>query len=140
MTRACGLVLVIALVMTSGCDRLGRGTAKHAGNVVDLTERNWEDEVERSKQPVLVCFWAEWCGPCRTFEPTIDKIAADFAGKIKVGRVNVDAAPDIANAFAVKSIPRVIIFTGDRKAVGPFVGVLSEAELSQAIESVLAEK
>jgi thioredoxin 1 len=106
-------------------------------NVLELTSENWEKEVEQSDKPVLVDFWAPWCGPCRMLGPTIDKIADQLAGKVKVGKLNVDDAPDVATKFGVTSIPRVFIFKGSAKPQKTFVGVTSENELVKAINSVI---
>jgi thioredoxin 1 len=105
-------------------------------NVIEFTSANWQAEVERSEQPVLVDFWAPWCGPCRMLGPTIDRIAAQFAGKVKVGKLNVDDAPDVAATFGVNSIPRIFIFKGN-KPVKSMVGVTSEAELVKSLNGVL---
>ena len=101
-------------------------------NVLEFTSENWQAEVERSDKPVVVDFWAPWCGPCRMLAPTIDRLAAKFAGKVKVGKLNVDEAPDVAATFGVNSIPRVFIFKGSNKPTKSFVGVTSEAELEAA--------
>src|ERR1700677_3731952 len=106
-------------------------------NVLEFTSENWQAEVEASDQPVLVDFWAPWCGPCRMLGPTIDRIAAQFAGKVKVGKLNVDDAPDVAATFGVSSIPRIFIFKGGKTPKKSFVGVTSEAELVKSINSVL---
>ena len=81
-------------------------------NVVEFTDDNWQTEVVGSELPVLVDFWAPWCGPCRALGPTIDKIATQFAGKVKVGKLNVDDAPETASKYGITSIPRVFLFKG----------------------------
>src|SRR5205823_929485 len=106
-------------------------------NVVEFTSANWATEVEKSSTPVVVDFWAPWCGPCRQLGPTIDKLAEQFAGKVKVGKLNVDDAPDVATKFGVTSIPRVFIFKGGDKPQKTFVGLTSERELVASINSVL---
>ena len=79
-----------------------------SANVVELTTDNWEQEVVNSDKPVLVDFWAPWCGPCRALAPTIDKLAAQFAGKVKVGKLNTDDSPDVAVRYAISGIPQVL--------------------------------
>jgi thioredoxin 1 len=106
-------------------------------NVVEFTSDNWQSEVEQSDQPVVVDFWAPWCGPCRALGPTIDKIASDYAGRVKVGKLNVDDAPDVATKFGVTSIPRVFIFKGGDRPRKTFVGLTSERDLVASINSVL---
>jgi thioredoxin 1 len=106
-------------------------------NVLEFTTANWQQEVEKSDQPVVVDFWAPWCGPCRALGPTIDKIAAQFAGKVKVGKLNVDDSQDIAVKYGVTNIPRVLIFKGSDQPRKTFVGLTSESELVKSINSVL---
>jgi thioredoxin 1 len=106
-------------------------------NVVEFTSSNWASEVEQSTIPVVVDFWAPWCGPCRQLGPTIDKLADQFAGKVKIGKVNVDDAPDLASKFGVTSIPRIFIFKGGDKPRKSFVGVTSERELASSIATVM---
>jgi thioredoxin 1 len=106
-------------------------------NVLEFTSENWEQEVEKSEVPVLVDFWAPWCGPCRALGPTIDKIATQFAGKVKVGKLNVDDAQDVATKFGVTSIPRVFLFKGGPQPVKTFVGLTSENELVKLINGAL---
>jgi len=77
---------------------------------ITLTEANFDTEVLQSKLPVLVDFWAEWCGPCRMLSPTIDELATEFSGKAKVGKVNVDQNQMIAERYGIRSIPTLILF------------------------------
>ena len=106
-------------------------------NVIDVTTANWEQEVVKSDKPVLVDFWAVWCGPCRALGPTIDRLADQFAGKVKVGKLNVDDAQDVATKFGVTSIPRVFLFKGGPQPVKTFVGLTSENELVKLINGAL---
>ena len=106
-------------------------------NVVEFTSDNWQQEVENSDKPVVVDFWAPWCGPCRQLTPTIDKLATQLAGKVKVGKLNVDDSPDVATKYGVTSIPRVFIFNGGDKPKKTVVGLISEGELTKMINSVM---
>lgn len=86
-----------------------------------LTESNFEEEVLKSDLPVLVDFWATWCGPCMMLAPTVEEIAKEYAGKIKVGKVNVDEAPEIARKYGIMSIPTLIMFKNGKisdKSIG----------------------
>ena len=77
-------------------------------NVKEFTDQNFETEVLNSQQPVLVDFWAEWCPPCRALTPTIEKLANDYAGKVKVGKVDTDSNRDISIKYNISSIPTVL--------------------------------
>ena len=81
-----------------------------------LTDMNFDSEVLKSEQPVLVDFWASWCGPCRMLAPVIEEIAKEYEGKIKVGKVNVDEQPALAGKYGISSIPTVILFKGGQIA------------------------
>ena len=108
-----------------------------SANVVELTAANWDKEVVQSDKPVLVDFWAVWCGPCRALAPTIDKLADQFAGKVKVGKLNTDDAPEIAVRYGISSIPQVMIFKGSDQPVERTVGVQPEASLVKMVNRVL---
>lgn len=85
-------------------------------NTLTFDDANFEAEVLRSDIPVLVDFWAEWCGPCVMLAPTIDELASQYAGKVKVGKLDIDKSPKTAARFNVQSIPTVILFTGGQPA------------------------
>ena len=89
---------------------------------ITITKDNFQAEVLESDVPVLVDFWAVWCGPCRMLAPTIEEIAAEYEGKIKVGKVNIDEEPQLAMQYGIMSIPTVILFK-DGKAAGKVIGV-----------------
>ena len=105
--------------------------------VLEFTSDNWQKEVEQSAQPVVVDFWAPWCGPCRQLGPTIDKIASQYDGKVKVGKLNVDDSPDVATKYGVTSIPRIFFFKGGDKPAKTIVGVVNENELVKTINGLL---
>jgi thioredoxin 1 len=109
-------------------------------NVLEFTDDNWVKEVADSSVPVIVDFWAPWCGPCRALGPVIDKLATQFAGKVKVGKLNVDEAQDTAAKYGVSSIPRVLFFKGGDQPVETIVGLRSEAELAKSINGLLTQK
>ena len=109
-----------------------------SANVIELTAANWEQEVVKSNQPVLIDFWAVWCGPCRQLAPTIDKIAGDFAGKVKVGKVNTEDAPEIAAKYRISAIPQIMVFKGsDQPVERPSPGVKTEADIAKMLNRAL---
>jgi len=93
--------------------------------------------LRESALPVLVDFWAPWCGPCRMLSPTIDRLAEQFAGKVKVGKLNVDDSPDLASKYGIVNIPRVYIFKGGDQPQKMIVGLTSESNIVKEINSVL---
>jgi thioredoxin 1 len=102
-------------------------------NVVEFTDENFETEVLKSSQPVLVDFWAEWCMPCRMLAPTIEKIAKDYAGKVKVGKLDTDANRDVAAKYSISAIPTVILFR-EGQVAQKFVGLRKEQEFKAALD------
>lgn len=109
-----------------------------SANVIEVTGQNWDQEVVKSDKPVLVDFWAVWCGPCRVLGPTIDKIANDFAGKVKVVKVNTEDAPEIAAKYRISAIPQIMVFKGgDQPIDRPSPGVKSEADIVKMLTRAL---
>jgi thioredoxin 1 len=107
-------------------------------NVVELTDSNWEQEVVQSDKPVLVDFWAPWCPPCRALAPTIEHLADQFAGKVKVGKLNTDESPETASRYGVASIPQVLVFKGGSdQPVEKSVGALPENSFVKMINRVI---
>jgi thioredoxin 1 len=106
-------------------------------HVRELTTDNWEQEVLRSEEPVLVDFWAPWCPPCRAIAPTIDELAASYAGKARVGKLNVDEHDQIAGQYGIRSIPTLLIFSKGQ-VVEQRVGALPKSEMVRLLDGQLA--
>ena len=102
----------------------------------EFTADNFETEVIHSAQPVLVDFWAEWCGPCRQIAPAVDEVAVEYEGRAVVGKVNIDHHPDIASQYGIRSIPNLLLFSNG-KVQQQIVGAVGKGELSQAINKLL---
>lgn len=105
-------------------------------NVIELTDSVFESEVLSSDIPVLVDFWAPWCGPCKAIAPAISRIAEDFTGKVKVGKVNVDENQETSIKFGIRSIPTLLIFK-DGRIVQQIIGAVSQDEIEQAVNKSL---
>ena len=103
------------------------------GNALEFTDDNFQEQVLSSTVPVLVDFWAPWCGPCRMIGPVIEELSAENAGSFKVGKVNVDENQRLAMAYNVASIPTIMIFSGGR-LVQQMMGVQPKARLQQALD------
>ena len=100
---------------------------------IKITEQNFEQEVLKSDKPVLVDFWASWCGPCRMLAPTIEQIANEQEGVVKVGKVNIDEEPALASKFGISSIPTIMVFRGG-KVAGSAVGVRPKALIEDMLK------
>ncbi len=102
-------------------------------HVQTYTDGNFDSDVLKAGQPVLVDFWAEWCGPCRAMEPAIDAFAADYAGKVSVGKLNVDHNPSTTMKYMVRGIPTVMLFKGGQ-IVDQIVGAVDKNQLKQMVD------
>ncbi len=105
-------------------------------HIVTLTAQNFDSEVLKSAQPVLVDFWAEWCGPCKMLGPVLDELAGEYVGKARIGKVNIDDHQDLAVQFGINSIPTLLLFKGGQ-VVGQTVGLKPKTALKQAIDASL---
>jgi len=105
-------------------------------NTLEFTDANFQSDVLESKVPVLIDFWAEWCGPCRALGPTIDELANDYHGKAKVGKLNVDNARDTAMKFQIQSIPTIVIMKNGQ-VHKKLIGLVSKSVLAGAIDSAI---
>ena len=105
---------------------------------IEVTEDTWDDQVLNSDIPVLVDFWAEWCGPCKMIAPAVHELALEYDGQLSVGKLDVDSSPNIAMKYGVRSIPALIFFK-DGQAVHTIVGARPKAALKKEIDQVLAE-
>ena len=106
-------------------------------SVTEYTDATFTAEVLESSEPVLVDFWAPWCGPCRMIAPIVEQLAAENAGSVKVGKINIDDSPQSAQSYGVSSIPTIMLFKGG-EVVERFVGVQPKNRLQEAIDAAKA--
>jgi len=102
----------------------------------EFNDSNFDNQVVKSSQPVLVDFWAEWCGPCTQLTPTIDSLAEDFNGRAIIGKVNVDVSPEIAANYGIRSIPSLLFFK-DGKVERQLVGGVPKEEIVEILDSLV---
>jgi thioredoxin 1 len=108
-------------------------TTMAADNVQTFTDGNFEESVIKAGEPVLVDFWAEWCGPCKRLAPTVEALATDYAGKVTVGKLNVDDNPNTAFKFQIRGIPALLLFKGGQ-VVESVVGLAPKEDLKKVID------
>lgn len=104
---------------------------------IELTDDSFEEEVINANNPVLVDFWAEWCGPCRMVSPIVDELADEYEGKAKFGKVDVDNNPQISTKYGIRSIPSLLIFKGG-EVVDQIVGAVPKSQLKKQLEAQLS--
>ncbi|NVK50060.1 MAG: thioredoxin [Cyclobacteriaceae bacterium] len=105
------------------------------GKAVEITDSNFE-EVIKSDKPILIDFWAEWCGPCKMIGPIVEEMAGDYEGKAIIGKVDVDSNPSVAQAFGIRSIPTLLFFK-DGQIVDKQIGAVPKTILTQKLEAQL---
>ena len=105
-------------------------------SLTDLNDDNFPAEVLEADIPVMVDFYATWCGPCKTLTPIVEKLAGEYEGRLKVGKINIDEAPQTPVQFSVRAVPTIVFFK-DGQAVNTMVGLKRESELRSQIDSLL---
>ena len=106
-------------------------------NVLSTDDQGFENAVLKADLPVLVDFWAPWCGPCRMVAPVVEELAGQYAGKLRAVKVNVDDSPNVAGRYGIQSIPSLVFFKNGQEAAR-VIGAVPKARLAQAVEQVLA--
>jgi thioredoxin 1 len=106
-------------------------------NMLTLTDNNFKEQVVDSPIPVLVDFWAEWCGPCKMLGPILEDLANDYDGRVKVGKLNIDDFPAVANEYGIRAIPTMLIFKGGQVAE-QVVGLRSKRDLKANLDKFVA--
>ncbi len=105
-------------------------------NAIEFTDANFDQEVLKSDVPVLVDFWAVWCGPCKMIAPFVEELAGEYQGKVKVGKVDVDNNPNISVTYGIRSIPTLLIFR-DGKIVDQIIGAIPKQAMAQKLDAQL---
>jgi len=105
-------------------------------NTIEITDTNFESEVLKSAVPVLIDFWAAWCGPCRALAPTVDAVATEYKGRVKVGKLDVDAHGATSSRFNIRGIPTLLLFK-DGQVKEQIVGLVDKSKITQAIDKHL---
>jgi len=125
-------------LLFAGCSQTGfyNGRAVAFDDVQAFTGKNFETEVLASSQPVMVDFWAPWCGPCRLIAPAVAELACEFEGKVKVGKVDIDAEKALAKKYNIQSVPSLVIFQNG-KLVKEIVGFRRKADLSRTLSKMV---
>jgi len=107
-----------------------------AENVLQVNDDNFEAEILKSELPALVDFWASWCGPCRAIAPVVAELAEEFAGKVKVAKLNVDESPDVPGKFGIRAIPTLMMFK-DGEVVDQITGAVSKSHIETALKKMV---
>jgi len=107
-----------------------------SGQIIHVSDGSFEDDVLKSEQPVLVDYWAEWCGPCKMIGPILEEVSAEYAGRLKVAKLNIDENPDTPPQYGIRGIPTLMLFKGGAVEATK-VGALSKSQLTAFIDSNL---
>jgi len=107
-----------------------------AGKVLQVTDETFEAEILQSETPALVDFWAAWCGPCKAIAPVVEELAEEYAGKVKMAKLNVDDSPKTPGQYGIRAIPTLIMFKGG-KVVDQITGAVSKSHIEQALQKLL---
>ena len=108
-------------------------------STLEFTDQNFDTEVVASDVPVVVDFWAEWCGPCRMLGPTVDAIAEEYVGKVKVGKLDTETNRSVAMKFRINMLPTILVFKGG-EIVHKFVGLTQKSEFQQVLNGLVKDK
>jgi thioredoxin 1 len=103
--------------------------------ILTLTQENFAKEVLQSPQPVLVDFWAEWCGPCKMIGPLLDELATEYSGKVKIGKINTDEQQELAGQYGIRSIPTLLFFKNGQ-VVNQMIGARGKRDFKTALDSI----
>ncbi len=103
-------------------------------NVIELNDKNFDEEVIKSNEPVLVDFWAEWCGPCKMIAPSVENISSEYEGKLKVGKLDVDSNPNVSSTYGIRSIPTLLIFKNGAP-VDQIVGAVAQNVIESKVDN-----
>jgi thioredoxin 1 len=109
-----------------------------AANILILTETNFSSEVIHSPVPVLVDFWAEWCGPCKMIAPILDELAGEYEGKVKIGKINIDEQQNLSAQYGIRAIPTLLLFKGGQVSE-QIVGLKSKRDLKSMLDGAIAK-
>lgn len=115
-------------------DNSGGAEAVTGSNIQEVSDQSFEQDVLQSDKPVLVDYWAEWCGPCKAIQPILEEIAADYGDRLKVARLNIDDNPDTPPKYGIRGIPTLMLFKGGNVEATK-VGALSKSQLTAFIDS-----
>jgi thioredoxin len=129
---------IYTALSTRAAERPGEGAAKNmaSNDIVTLQDGTFEQEVLKSDVPVLVDFWAVWCGPCKAIAPTVEELAQQYKGKVKVAKLDVDQHQNVPQQYGIRSIPTLLMFKGGR-VVDTLVGAVPKAKIEDAFKKVL---